>query len=689
MFRAEYAWAARGQTLSSTVLIVEVEARRAEAFKRPLTEAGFNVIVAGEGLQALEAFQRARPDLVLIEAALPAPQGLELCRVLKETPEGLATPIVIAAEAHRGKSFRHLVLEYGCDEYLETPVPDERLIDCCRRLIAAKQQSDDLTSLAPGAGFLDSEMMEEALDQFDSLIGDGREGQRPMAAGSPPSSAREETHPPSSSNKSQSFLATLEELDRLADGLEQPESVERTRAAAPSSFDMRQSAQSLSETLEQLARVQEQFGMDPGQGQSPEIILGGDKGDDIDGHLEALFEGEFPDQAPVREIKPEAPPRVAADRSGAARESKLAPSPAAPALKQSPGTIALSQATHQAAKPHAPRRDFAYKPPGHVDKPLVQEPPAWARDSLENRGKGKRWTFACVLTLLGVCGGLWILWPQRATEQAQVPFQEFPVTDAPEPLPEQPRVAESGPDEPQLEQERPAIGEVTAVKEQAPTPGPELAPAAKAPAKPSRKLETQTGRAKPATRLPAAKATPGSAGSVDKGSSSSQSQALPFPSGQAPPAQAQEVPITGTFDTPGSPDSEMPPVQATPEPIPSSGPKAEPPPPPQVHDGTATEEPQALIPAYRAPVAIQRVQPAYPPRALKNGDRGTIVLKVLVSESGKVVRVVIEEGMPGSDLEAAAIDAVLRWQYRPAMQNGHTIRAWSSERFVFEPPATR
>jgi protein TonB len=96
-----------------------------------------------------------------------------------------------------------------------------------------------------------------------------------------------------------------------------------------------------------------------------------------------------------------------------------------------------------------------------------------------------------------------------------------------------------------------------------------------------------------------------------------------------------------------------------------------------------------MIPAYQAPVAIQRVQPAYPPRAVKNGERGTIVLKVLVNEAGKVVRVVVEEGMPGSDLEAAAIDAVLRWEYRPAMQNGHTIRAWSTERFDFEPPDSR
>jgi hypothetical protein len=52
------------------------------------------------------------------------------------------------------------------------------------------------------------------------------------------------------------------------------------------------------------------------------------------------------------------------------------------------------------------------------------------------------------------------------------------------------------------------------------------------------------------------------------------------------------------------------------------------------------------------------------------------------------VRVVVEQGLAGSELEAAAIDAVLRWDYHPATENGHTIRAWTTEEFVFVPPAS-
>ena len=49
------------------------------------------------------------------------------------------------------------------------------------------------------------------------------------------------------------------------------------------------------------------------------------------------------------------------------------------------------------------------------------------------------------------------------------------------------------------------------------------------------------------------------------------------------------------------------------------------------------------------------------------------------------MRVVVDRGIPGSDLEAAAIDAVLRWDFRPAKEDGRPIRAWVTERFVFEP----
>ena len=80
------------------------------------------------------------------------------------------------------------------------------------------------------------------------------------------------------------------------------------------------------------------------------------------------------------------------------------------------------------------------------------------------------------------------------------------------------------------------------------------------------------------------------------------------------------------------------------------------------------------------PKLISRPTPTY----RKRDGPGVIVLKVLVSETGRVSRVVIKEGIPGSSLEASAIDVALRSTYRPATEDGQPVSAWTVERIEFE-----
>jgi TonB family protein len=54
-----------------------------------------------------------------------------------------------------------------------------------------------------------------------------------------------------------------------------------------------------------------------------------------------------------------------------------------------------------------------------------------------------------------------------------------------------------------------------------------------------------------------------------------------------------------------------------------------------------------------------------------------------VDQQGKIARVLVDEGIPGSELEGAAISAVLRWRFRPATEDGVPVKAWTTVRFVF------
>jgi TonB family protein len=84
-----------------------------------------------------------------------------------------------------------------------------------------------------------------------------------------------------------------------------------------------------------------------------------------------------------------------------------------------------------------------------------------------------------------------------------------------------------------------------------------------------------------------------------------------------------------------------------------------------------------------APVPVQRIQPEYPERALKQRVRGEVVLRVLVSETGTPVRANVAKGVR-SDVDAAAVAAAMQWRFEPARKDGRAVRTMTTVRFSFE-----
>ena len=70
--------------------------------------------------------------------------------------------------------------------------------------------------------------------------------------------------------------------------------------------------------------------------------------------------------------------------------------------------------------------------------------------------------------------------------------------------------------------------------------------------------------------------------------------------------------------------------------------------------------------------------PAYPLQALRTGTQGTVMLKVLVDQGGKPIKVVIARSSGSRVLDDAARAHVLAaWRFHPATRDGHTIEAWA------------
>ena len=78
-----------------TILVVDDEPTIRVLLRVTLEGSGHSVLEAADGVSALELARRERPDLMLLDIALPALNGLEVCRRLKEDPATAATPIFL------------------------------------------------------------------------------------------------------------------------------------------------------------------------------------------------------------------------------------------------------------------------------------------------------------------------------------------------------------------------------------------------------------------------------------------------------------------------------------------------------------------------------------------------------------------------------------------------------------------
>ena len=116
------------------ILVVEDYDDAREMYVEYLTFTGFRVESATNGLEAIEMTQRLKPDLVLMDLALPKLDGWEATRRLKSDPATSRIP-VIALTGHALAGHAERAREAGCDSFITKPcVPDELVAEISRVL---------------------------------------------------------------------------------------------------------------------------------------------------------------------------------------------------------------------------------------------------------------------------------------------------------------------------------------------------------------------------------------------------------------------------------------------------------------------------------------------------------------------------------------------------------------------------
>jgi len=119
------------------VLVVDDEANIVELVRAYLEKEGFRVEEASDGPAALEAVEKHRPDLVILDIMLPEMDGWEVCRRIRSFSQ---VPIIMLT-ARDAEVDRIVGLELGSDDYLVKPFSPRELVARVKAVLRRSQPS--------------------------------------------------------------------------------------------------------------------------------------------------------------------------------------------------------------------------------------------------------------------------------------------------------------------------------------------------------------------------------------------------------------------------------------------------------------------------------------------------------------------------------------------------------------------
>ncbi|HCT78904.1 MAG TPA: DNA-binding response regulator [Micromonosporaceae bacterium] len=138
------------------ILVVDDDRAVRESLRRSLQFNGYQVELASDGQQALDAVLSARPDAMVLDVMMPRLDGLEVCRRLRSTGDDLPILVLTARDM---VSDRVAGLDAGADDYLPKPFALEELLARLRALLRrAISDRDGVEHSSPPLRFADLEM---------------------------------------------------------------------------------------------------------------------------------------------------------------------------------------------------------------------------------------------------------------------------------------------------------------------------------------------------------------------------------------------------------------------------------------------------------------------------------------------------------------------------------------------------
>ncbi|MBI3268109.1 MAG: response regulator [Planctomycetes bacterium] len=127
----------------SKILVIDDSVADVDLITEILADAGYEVASREDGPSGLEAFQKDRPDLVLLDIIMPRMSGLEVCEKMRKSAAKAFIPIVMLT-ALSGDEEKVKAMDLGADDFLSKPFYPSELVARVRAHLRTKKLYDEL-----------------------------------------------------------------------------------------------------------------------------------------------------------------------------------------------------------------------------------------------------------------------------------------------------------------------------------------------------------------------------------------------------------------------------------------------------------------------------------------------------------------------------------------------------------------